>query len=316
MIENEDWITQKIDFVIPIKKLGMFTKAVLEGVTLFYKPRRIIVILPKNETSLFKKESQAWKVSTLEFIDENLYFMKNYGLTMCEIEKRFQTSKDEKHREFGWWYQQMIKLGASTQIEDISEHYVVWDGDLIPLKKWELVIKSNDENNIHYYVAMLQDHPRSKFNKEEYEKCIHYLLDFTPIIKKDIGTLVTHHMIFKVDYVKELIQRILLSKNIQEPWPLYFISLSRSFYRFSEYMLYASFMLKEHCDDFFYYPFKMYGKSGIRFRETDEIIQKIYKSYPFKIDHSFSYQEIYDYFRIKTEEMPSYVQFEHVYYLL
>lgn len=33
-------------------------------------------------------------------------------------------------REPGWWIQQLIKLGAATQIENISPTYVVWDGKL------------------------------------------------------------------------------------------------------------------------------------------------------------------------------------------
>ena len=318
MRQQEDWTTQKMDFVVPIKKLGMFTKTVLEGITLLYKPRRIIVIIPKNEIALLQKETQTWKVNTLKMIDENFFFMNHFGLTMEDIQNEFQTTRDEKHREFGWWYQQMIKLGASTQIEDISEHYVVWDGDLIPLKKWELVVPSNRKNYNNFCIAILQDLPRNEFNKQEYQKSIEYLLGFQPIQQEE-GTFVTHHMIFNVHYVKEMLDYILLRKNIQTEWPLYFISLSHHFYRFSEYMLYASFMMREHSDCFFYYPFEKYGKSGIRFRDPGPIIEQLCDSYPCKTTGSFSYQEIQDYFRIKTREeevSPSYVQFEHVYYLL
>ena len=32
-------------------------------------------------------------------------------------------------REPGWWIQQLIKIGAATQIPNISSAYVVWDGE-------------------------------------------------------------------------------------------------------------------------------------------------------------------------------------------
>ena len=60
-------------------------------------------------------------------------------------------------------------------------------------------------------------------------------------------------------YVKEMIEFILHKNEIVKSWPLYFISLSHSFYRFSEYMLYTSFMMHFHRNHFFYYPYVLYG---------------------------------------------------------
>jgi hypothetical protein len=74
-------------------------------------------------------------------------------------------------------------------------------------------------------------------------------------------------------------------------------------------------MIEFYKDEFFYHPYEKYGKHGIRFREPREIIQKIKDKYPFKKDSFFSYQEITNYFS-KFVRKPSYVQFEHVYYLL
>ena len=314
MRENEN----DMDFVIPLKKVGLFTRAVLEGIELFYHPKRVLIVTNETEIAFLLKELPLWKVGFIQMIPEESFFLENYGLTMENLENEFEPeekTKDEKHREFGWWYQQMIKLGASTQIKDISRKYVVWDADLIPLEKWELVIKNVKNNNMEYHVALLQEQSKNDFNKEEYNKCILYLLDLECAKPIKEGTFVMHHMVFDVEYIKEMIQSIQIKKHISKKWPLYFISLSSKFYRFSEYLLYSTFMMEYYKDEFFYYPYEIYGKSGIRYREPREIIQKIKEKYSFKTDSCFSYQEILNYFS-ESEFSYSYVQFEHVYYLL
>ena len=316
MRENESIM----DFVVPLKKVGLFTRAVLEGIELFYHPKRVFIVTNKEDSAFLEKELLFWKVGFIQMVPEETFFLENFGLTMENLEKEFQPeekSKEVNHREFGWWYQQMIKLGASTQIKDISRKYVVWDADLIPLEKWELAIKNENNNIMEYYIPILQEQSKNDFNKEEYNKCILYLLHLECAKPIEEGTFVTHHMVFDVDHVKEMIQFIQTKRSISEKWPLYFISLSSKFYRFSEYLLYSTFMMEYYKEAFFYYPYKKYGKTGIRFREPREIIQKIKEKYSFKKDSFFSYQEITDYFS-ETDTKPcySYVQFEHVYYLL
>jgi hypothetical protein len=43
------------------------------------------------------------------------------------ISPSFVTDSGDQ-REAGWWIQQLIKLGAASQVVDISATYVVWDG--------------------------------------------------------------------------------------------------------------------------------------------------------------------------------------------
>ena len=62
---------------------------------------------------------------------------KQCRLHKNQIEKWY-LYKDNLSREFGWWYQQIIKLGAVYIIKNISDPYIVWDADLIPIKKWDL----------------------------------------------------------------------------------------------------------------------------------------------------------------------------------
>jgi hypothetical protein len=195
-------MTEHMDFVIPIKKMGLFTRSVLEGIYSFYQPRRIVIITNKDDIDLLKIKMVDWCVKSYEFMDEDSYFLENFHLTIEDLKAEFQTIKDDSnHREFGWWFQQIIKLGASTQVKNISSNYVVWDGDLIPLKKWDL----NDPDLINnYYVAILQDKSKNVFNKMEYDKCNRHLLGFDCLFPLDEGTFVTHHMVFNVNYINSL----------------------------------------------------------------------------------------------------------------
>jgi len=331
---NQPFIKQKrksFDFVVPIKKIGMFTKAVLEGIQTFYAPKRIFVVTNQEEKDMLETEiivNNKDNKSEIVFVDEETFFVKHFGLTMTDLNQVFckKTDKDHcsrnsnhrngnhrngNHREFGWWYQQLIKLGASTQIEDISESYVVWDGDLIPLTKWELCSQDT------FHAAILQNQPRSEFNRQEYNKCIRHLLGID-VVKPFEGTFVTHHMVFEKKYLKDMFQHIqdtlLLSCSLSYSWPIYFISLSHSFYRFSEYLLYATFMMHFHSDAFHCHSFEKYGKDGIRFRETTEIIQDMKKEKECKCNTFFTYTDIVDYFSKNNKHPPSYVQFEHVYF--
>ena len=306
---------KSVDFVVPIKKIGMFTKAVLEGIQTFYAPKRIFVVTNQEEKDMLETEIIVNNDnSEIVFVDEETFFVKHFGLTMTDLNKVFCNKTDnDNHREFGWWYQQLIKLGASTQIEDISESYVVWDGDLIPLTKWKLCSQDT------FHAAILQDQPRSEFNRQEYNKCIRHLLGID-VAKPFEGTFVTHHMVFQKKYLKEMFEHIhdtlLLSCSLFQSWPIYFISLSHSFYRFSEYLLYATFMMHFHSDAFHCHSFEKYGKDGIRFRETTEIIQdmKKEKGKGKKFNTFFTYADIADYFSKNNKHPPSYVQFEHVYF--
>jgi len=303
---NQPFI-KHIDFVVPIKKIGMFTKAVLEGIQTFYSPKRIFVVTNQEEKDMLETEIIV-NNKEIVFVDEETFFVKHFGLTMTDLNEVFCKKKDhDNHREFGWWYQQLIKLGASTQIEDISDSYVVWDGDLIPLTKWELCSQDN------FNAAILQEQPRSEFNRQEYNKCIRHLLGID-VAKPFKGTFVTHHMVFEKKYLKEMFEHIhdTLLLTYSCSWPIYFISLSHSFYRFSEYLLYATFMMHFHSDAFHCHSFEKYGKDGIRFRETTEIIQDMKKE---KINNSFfTYTDIVDFFSKNNKHPPSYVQFEHVYF--
>ena len=114
----------EIDFVIPLKRIGLITRAVLEGVQQFYNPRRIIIITVKDEIEILKSMSVYWNVTRLEYIAEEDYFIPNFNLTLLDLTNEYDPNRGPNQREPGWWIQQLIKFGACTQIPGISPVYV------------------------------------------------------------------------------------------------------------------------------------------------------------------------------------------------
>ena len=131
-------LTCDIDFVIPLKQVGLITRAVLEAIHIFYKPRKIFVVTPYEETKILKHLIKIWNVGEVKCIAEEDFFENNYNLNLRKIRQYYDFHRSGNQREPGWWYQQLIKLGASTQIKDLSFVYVVWDGDLVPTRRWKL----------------------------------------------------------------------------------------------------------------------------------------------------------------------------------
>jgi hypothetical protein len=291
-----------VDFVIPLHKRNFIIRAVVEGVINLYNPINIYIIVPNIYISYLKNDINNWIVSltNIILIEEETFFIVNYNLSIDDI-KTFYRYLDEESREFGWWYQQIIKLGAVYQIKNLSDPYVVWDSDLIPVIKWSL--------EKPYKFAILQEQGRSAFNILEYKKSIYYLLKLEAIEPKK-GTFVPHHFVIHHDIVKSMLKYIMIDKN-EKSWIKLIIGLSSNYYRFSEYKCLATFMNRFYPELLMYHNFDKYGKYGIRYRNNETII-KIIKELC-KIDHSgLEYLEILSFIKLYYQNNMSYMQIEHL----
>ncbi|RYY77450.1 hypothetical protein EON63_18745 [archaeon] len=122
-------ILSQMDFIVPLKQFGLISRAVLEGVYHFYKPRRIILVTSERERHIFHNlVVPYWSVGVIEFVPEETFFLPHLHLTLDQIKAEYDDARGPEQREVGWWLQQLVKLGAASQVEGISEHYVVWDG--------------------------------------------------------------------------------------------------------------------------------------------------------------------------------------------
>ena len=303
-----------LDFIIPLCSNNIIIRTVIESIFDFYSPKNIYIITQNKYIDEIKKEYIYWNINycIIIFIDEDNFFLDNYHLTKKDIEQ-FYIYKDEKSREFGWWYQQILKLGAIYQIKNLSDPYVVWDADLIPLIKWELNLTPE---NPYYKFAILQENPKNIFNEDEYKKSIKNIINLDTIHPEE-GTFVPHHFIIHHNVIKDMLSYIENNKKENKEnkennkiWIQIIIELSNKYYRFSEYKCLATYMNYYYKDLLKYYPFDEYGKSGIRYRENKEILNKLLSEC--NIKNGISYNDFKNFVKNNYKDTPSYIQIEHL----
>ena len=107
--------------------------------------------LELSEYSTEKNKEWSLPRGKVSFVDEESYFQKTLGFSREDFKKAWKGTNSP--RDFGWWWQQLLKLGVGQCIEDISENFCVWDADLIVLDAWPLA----DSSHTQCYVAPLQD---------------------------------------------------------------------------------------------------------------------------------------------------------------
>jgi hypothetical protein len=293
------------DFVIPLHRFHKMVRTTIESIGSFYNPRTIYIITPEKYVVEIEQVIENWNFKRVIVIDEETFFIKNYNLTKLNIEfELFNNNIDHRSREFGWWYQQIIKLGAFKQITGLSDPYVVWDSDLIPLVKWDLY------NNGMYTFALLQHSARSEWNVEQYKDSLHDLTGLKMIVPEEGGTFVPHHFIFHhrvLEYTLNAIEK----RNEESTWIHSIIGLSHRYFRFSEYILIATFMKMYFPDLLSYYSFEKYGYSGKRIREPKMLLEKISEKCNIN-GGGLSYENFCKFMYFNYDSIPSYMQIEHI----
>lgn len=306
MCENND----VVDFVIPLHRYHNMVRTVIEAIHTFYNPRVIYIITPQKYVEEINIMSKNWMKNCIIVLPEESFFIKNYGLNIDDIKNLFNTEKDERSREFGWWYQQLIKLGAQKQIQNLSDPFIVWDSDLVPIIKWD-IYPTNDNPN--YRFAILQEQARSEWNIEQYKKSLNSLIGINMVVPRE-GTFVPHHFVIHHNVIKEILLYIELyeCKLTENPtWIHSIMSLSHTYFRFSEYIMIASFMDKYFPNLLHYHKFSSFGKYGYRIRESNHFVKEIEESC--KIDScGLTYIDFCNFVKKKYNNLPSYLQIEHI----
>lgn len=82
-----------VDFVVPLKQVGIITRSVLEAIHRFYQPRRIIVVTKKVEVDILTKLAPYWDVGPVEYMDEAVFFVRNFGLSFDDIIAEYDATR-------------------------------------------------------------------------------------------------------------------------------------------------------------------------------------------------------------------------------
>ena len=248
------------DFVIPLYRIRWNTQAVLEGITTHYQPRAIHVIAPTPEAQALKEMAQNWATAPLYTHQEETFFHK-YGLTKEKICAELDLGQSLYTP--GWFYQQLLKLGAFEGIEDLSEWYVVWDSDLLPVDTWQLI--HQQEQTIKRSFALIQHNGWGNENiVSKWDKWIFSVLGVDPLADHE-GTFVPHHMWFKQDHLKSFARQVNRYYESTEHWLLLMMRSANEFGTFSEYWSYVSWVATHAPDDLAFHSYEKYGATTERF---------------------------------------------------
>jgi len=269
--------SDSMDFVMPLKSVGLFTRTVLEGISLCYNPRHIYIICMEDTRAMMLGLMGEWSVphERIHFVNEDAYFLQTTGFTRDQM-RPFWVKASENGRDYGWWWQQLLKLGAGVCIEDISENFCVWDADLIVLEPWPLA-KGTGHSPTEYYVAPLQEQFCSASHEDAYNSSTQWLLGLEPTNPSSGGTWVAHHMVFNKSVLLEMFDLIECRVPGPESWPAKILSASASFNRISEYNIYGTYVTSRPSNGppvLQTHSFDAYGRRGLRLYGAEEAKKK------------------------------------------
>ena len=303
---------ETFDFVVPLYRVRWNTRAVLEGITHHYQPRALHIIAPVEQVHKLKQVSQDWHTSKLYLHPEETFFNAD------SLSKKKLCAELELGQSLytpGWFYQQLLKLGAFVGIERLSEWYVVWDSDLLPVDAWSLI--NQQESIIQRSFALLQHNGWGNSSiVSKWEKWINSVLEVEALTNQE-GTFIPHHMWFKQEHLKSLAQQVNQYYQSEDHWLILIIRSANEFGTFSEYWSYTSWVAAQAPQDLSFYPYQSYGSTTERFfddgtglfsaalKQHLELSESPEKYYP-------AYRDLISFIKQKyaSEPLPSALSFE------
>lgn len=254
-------LNDAFDLVIPLYQQRWNTRAVLEGLSQHYAPRRIHVITPEREARSLSQSIANWTLAPTTIHPEEPFFQAQTGLSKDEICAELDLGQSLYTP--GWFYQQLLKLGAPAGIADLSEWYVVWDSDLLPVATWPL-LPADSQSPKHTFALVQHNQWGNPTIVSTWDRWIRTVLQVEPLTDA-IGTFVPHHMWFKQEHLQTLQQRLAEYYQSEASWLTLMMRSANEFGTFSEYWLYVSWVAAQAPEDLAFHPYAEYGETTERF---------------------------------------------------
>lgn len=304
--------SEVFDFVIPLYRVRWNTRGVLEGITTHYQPRSIHVIAPATQVDKLKQESQDWQTSTLYLHEEETFFN---GENLSKEKICAELDLGQSLYTPGWFYQQLLKLGAYEGIADLSEWYVVWDSDLLPVDTWSLI--NQEEQGVQHSFALLQHNGWGNNSiVSKWENWISSVLGVEALTNQE-GTFIPHHMWFKQEHLRSFARKVNQYYQSEDHWLLLMMRSANEFGTFSEYWSYVSWVGTQAPSDLSFYPYESYGKTTERFFDDgtglfSTALRQQMELSEFKGDFYPAYIDIESFIKTEygTDALPSSLSFE------
>ena len=306
-------LEKTFDFVIPLYRIRWNTRAVLEGLSAHYQPRKIHVIAPAAEATALGELSQTWQTTALCTYEEESFFQQ-IGLSKEQICQELDLG--QSLYTSGWFYQQLLKLGAFEGIENLSEWYVVWDSDLLPADAWSLIDKDR-ESSRHTFALLQHNGWGNPDIVSKWDTWIASVLGVKAVTDSE-GTFIPHHMWFKQEHLKTFVSQLNAYYESSESWLLLMMRSANEFGTFSEYWSYVSWVADKAPGDLAFHPYKEYGATSERFFDDGTglfsagLRRYLAENSTFSGDRFPAYADIISFIRAEygTDAIPSSLSFE------
>lgn len=192
---------------------------------------RIYVVSANENLQVLQKKHTGPKIV---YLDEDSVLD---GLTFRNIRSYFhhRTGRDNR---VGWYFQQFIKLGISF-MPTISDHYLVWDADCIPLRHMSF---TNEDGKVLLSTTHECHAP--------YFRIMNKLLGITRNVH---FSFISEHMLFNKQIVDNMIRKLSAVAENQDWWITILDAVeddSINSSGFSEYEMYGNYAITHHPDEF------------------------------------------------------------------
>lgn len=252
--------TTPFDFVIPLFKTRWNTRAVLEGLTQHYQPRSIHIITPALEAAPLRQQVGNWHVAPVTVHEEEPFF---HAADLSKETICAELNLGESLYTPGWFYQQLLKLGAYEGIPNLSEWYLVWDSDLLPVATWPIFQEMG--GTLQHTFALLQSNQTGNAKiVDTWANWIRTVLNVDPLTDP-AGTFIPHHMWFKQSHLRAIAQRVQDYYQSTDHWLKLMMRSANDFGTFGEYWIYSSWIAATAPEDLSFHPYAEYGETTERF---------------------------------------------------
>ena len=176
----------------------------------------------------------------IKWIDENsVISFDAVHICVAERMKNILDGRDLPRGITGWYYQQFIKMQYAMLCN--NEYYMVWDGDTIPCRELEMF---QADTGRPYFDLKYEHH------HEYFETMGKILPGFGKVIER---SFISEHMIFKTQYMKDLIADIEANEEISGDvfWEKILNSILEEKIQssaFSEFETYGTYIALKHSD--------------------------------------------------------------------
>ncbi|MBE9059835.1 DUF6492 family protein [cf. Phormidesmis sp. LEGE 11477] len=303
------------DVVMPLFKVRWNTCAVLEGLTYHYSPRTIHIITPAEEVDILADIARDRAIAPLQIHPEEVFFQP-LGLTKASICAELDLGKSLYTP--GWFYQQLLKLGAFEGIAGLSEWYLVWDSDLLPVATWPIFTTAASGGLKHTFALLQHNGWGNASIVSKWETWINEVLG-VPAVTDPMATFIPHHMWFKQAHLKSFGQRINQFFKANDHWLCLMMRSANQFGTFGEYWCYSSWVVSQASEDLSFHLYELYGATTERFFDDGTgLFSTALRDYLVKQANPVSdalfpaYREIDDFIRAAygADALPSSLSFE------